>query len=347
MSDAQFISDYDYTLPTSLIAQFPCEPRDAARLLLLRRESGALAHMRFYDLPQLLRMGDCLALNDSRVYPARIRARKLPSGGKVEILLLRRLEEGLWRALLRGRGLGLGARLQLESREHHPIAEVVARGEGGQRDLQFEHPILPLLPQLGEAPLPPYIRQPLADPERYQTIYSRALGSAAAPTAGLHFTTDTFTALRARGVRLAHCTLHIGLDTFQPMRAERVAEHQIHSEYVELGEEAAATINAARAGGGRIIAIGTTSARALESAAQSSAPGAAVAPYAGETSLFITPGYRWRAVDAMLTNFHLPRSTLLLMVSALAGRDNILRAYAAAIPARYRFYSFGDAMLII
>ena len=347
MQDAEFVSDYDYELPTSLIAQAPSEPRDAARLLLLRRESGALAHMRFRDLPQLLRKGDCLVHNDSRVYPARIRARKLTSGGAVEILLLRRLGEGLWRALLRGRGLSVGVRLQLESREHNLIAEVVARGESGQRDLQFERPILSLLPQLGEAPLPPYIRQPLADPERYQTIYSRTLGSAAAPTAGLHFTTDTFTALRARGVRLAHCTLHIGLDTFQPIRAERVTEHQIHCEYVELSERAAATINAIRAGGGRIIAIGTTSARALESAAQASAPGAAVAPFTGETSLFITPGYRWRAVDAMLTNFHLPRSTLLLMVSALAGRDNTLRAYAAAIRARYRFYSFGDAMFIL
>lgn len=347
MQAAEYLQDYDYYLPPHLIAQEPCEPRDAARLLVLKKSSGSFAHMRFRDFPNLLNQGDCLVFNDTRVYPARIQAHKLRSSGKLEILLLRRLGEGLWRVLIRGRGIRLGTHLQLQSSEYPIRAEVVAVGKGGQRDLQFERPILSLLSSLGEVPLPPYIQRQIEEPERYQTIYSKNLGSAAAPTAGLHFTAETFEALKLRGLHFAFCTLHIGLDTFQPVRVERIADHPIHSEYVELSDETAAIINQSQSAGGRIIAIGTTSARALESTAQLSESGAVVSPFQGNTQLFIKPGYRWRAVDALLTNFHLPRSTLLMLVSALAGRENILRAYSEAISERYRFYSFGDAMFIL
>ena len=235
----------------------------------------------------------------------------------------------------------------LQSCEYPIRAEVVAVGEGGQRDLQFERPILSLLSSLGEVPLPPYIQRKIEEPERYQTIYSKNLGSAAAPTAGLHFTTDTFQALKQRGVHITFCTLHIGLDTFQPVRVNQIAKHSMHSEYVELSDETAAIINRSHSEGGRIISIGTTSARALETAAQQFESGAIVSSFQGDTQLFIRPGHGWQAVDALLTNFHLPCSTLLLMVSAIAGRENILRAYSEAIRERYRFYSFGDAMFIL
>ena len=286
---------------------------------MLTKDSGSIAHLRFRDLPNLLKQGDCLVFNDTRVYPARIQAYKLSSGGKIEILLLRRLGEGLWRALIRGRGIRLGTHLQLLSREYPIRANVVAVGKGGQRDLQFERPILSLLSSLGEVPLPPYIQHKIEDPERYQTIYSKNLGSAASPTAGLHFTAETFEALKQRGVHLAFCTLHIGLDTFQPVRVERIADHSMHSEYVELSDETAAIINRSHSEGGRIISIGTTSARALETAAQQSESGAIVSPFQGNTQLFIRPGHGWQAVDALLTNFHLPRSTLLMLVSAPCG----------------------------
>ena len=347
MKAAESIQDYDYHLPPSLIAQEPCEPRDAARLLLLKRENGSLSHLQFQEFPNLLKPEDCLVFNDTRVHPARIHARKVKGGGAVEILLLRRLAAGLWRVLVRGSGISLGSELQLQSSKHSLLAVVTAVGEGGQRDLQFEKPILDRLPELGEVPLPPYIQAPLADPERYQTIYGNKLGSAAAPTAGLHFTHQTFLALKDKGVITAYCTLHIGLDTFQPIRVNDIAEHTMHSESIELGHETAAAIQRCRAAGGRVFAIGTTTARALETAARNSAAHTVISPYQGETRLFIRPGYAWRVVDALLTNFHLPRSTLLLMVSAFAGRETILRTYEVAVRERYRFYSFGDAMLIL
>ena len=347
MTAIESIQDYDYHLPPSLIAQKPCEPRDAARLLLLNRESGSLSHLQFQEFPNLLNPGDCLVFNDTRVHPARIHARKVKGGGAVEILLLRRLAAGLWRVLVRGRGINLGTELQLQSSKHPILAIVTAVGEGGQRDLQFEQPILSLLSQLGEVPLPPYIQEPVADSERYQTIYGKNSGSAAAPTAGLHFTHRIFHALKDRGAKIAFCTLHIGLDTFQPIRVNDIAQHTMHSESVELGHETAAAIQQCRAAGRRVFAIGTTTARALETAARSSAAHAVISPYQGETRLFIRPGYEWQVVDALLTNFHLPKSTLLLMVSALVGREEILHSYEVAVRERYRFYSFGDAMLIL
>ncbi len=341
------LSDYEYELPPSLIAQSPCEPRDAARLLLMRRKSGALAHMRFHDFPHLLRAGDCLVLNDTRVYPARLRAEKIPGGGQVEILLLRRLGAARWRALCRGHRLRVGTNLRIQTDSLDLQAEIVLQAADGQRELLFDQPILSQLSDIGETPLPPYIHQRLRHAERYQTIYSRALGSAAAPTAGLHFTENTFTALAERQIQRAFCTLHIGLDTFQPVRNENIAKHRMHNEYAELNEAAIRIIQKTRESGGRILAIGTTTVRVLESAALAINDGELLAPFAGETSLFIHPGHPWRVVDALLTNFHLPRSSLLLMVSAFAGREALLRAYSAAIRARYRFYSLGDAMLIL
>ncbi len=359
-------SDFDYTLPPELIAQTPVEPRDASRLLVLHRSSGQIEHRLFHDLPAYLQSGDLLVLNQTRVIPARLFGRKAKTGGKVELLLLTQRDEHTWKALVRGKKLRPGSRIELHSpanrkQEARIGAQVIAEVESGARLVQFEEPVEPLLDALGVMPLPPYIHQPLADPERYQTVYGRREGSVAASTAGLHFTPELLVELRNQGVEMAFITLHIGLDTFRPVKEEQIEDHQIHTEWFELPAPVAEQINRAKLEGRRILAVGTTVVRALESAAGGSSPlppdrcspeGQAcgwrtVSAYAGPTELFIYPGYRFRAVDAMITNFHLPRSTLVMLVSAFAGRDPIFRAYREAIEQRYRFYSFGDAMLLL
>jgi S-adenosylmethionine:tRNA ribosyltransferase-isomerase len=335
-------SDFDYLLPSEQIAQTPLEPRDASRLLVLDRAARSQTHTTFRNLVDFLNPGDLLVVNRSRVVPARLAARKVPGGGKVEVLLLEKVENGGWKALVGGHGLSVGKRLELEN----GITAMVEEDLGGaQRLLAFERPIDADLPRLGTVPLPPYIRSPLADPERYQTVYARESGSSAAPTAGLHFTPQLMEEVRAKGIRFTELILHVGLDTFAPVTEQDPRQHEIHTEWAELTEQAVHSVNETRAAGGRVIAVGTTSVRVLESAAALAPRG--VATFSGRTSLFILPGYQFRVVDAMLTNFHLPRSTLLMLVSAFAGRELILKTYRAAISAGYRFYSFGDAMLIV
>ncbi|MBN1428464.1 MAG: tRNA preQ1(34) S-adenosylmethionine ribosyltransferase-isomerase QueA [Anaerolineae bacterium] len=354
-------SDFDYYLPPEQIAQTPIDPRDASRLLVLDRASGGIEHHRFGDIGSYLRPGDLLVFNRTRVIPARLRGRKVPTGGRVEFLLLRREGEQTWRGLIGGKHVREGNRLAFEGAGGAGIEGVViGEGEEAERIVRFDAPLSPLLGQLGEVPLPPYIHSPLTDPERYQTIYSQEPGSAAAPTAGLHFTPELLIALRDQGVRMAYCTLHIGLDTFQPVREEQIEDHQIHTEQAVLPADSAAMINETKLARGRIVAVGTTSVRVLETAGLCSAgiadpyieerdacPWKPVVPIDEATSLFIRPGYRFRVVDALITNFHLPRSTLLALVSAFAGRETILDAYQVARQSGYRFYSFGDAMLLI
>ena len=341
------VADFDYDLPACFIAQAPLDKRDASRLLRLDRQSGAITHHSFGDISDMLLPGDALVLNDTRVIPARLPAYKAETGGAVEILLLERLDGRRWRALLGGRNIKPGLTLQIGGQLSCVVRESLHRA---QRIIEFSRALTSQdLADLGEMPLPPYIRAALDDGERYQTVYSQNDGSAAAPTAGLHFTRELLDELRRKGVKLARCTLHIGLDTFQPVTVERVEQHQIHSEYARLDEANAAIINQAKRAGGRVIAVGTTSARTLETAANlpdALSCGATVSAFEARTELFIKPGYRWRAVDAMITNFHLPRSTLLMMLSAFAGRENLLKAYEAAKEKGYRFYSFGDAMFV-
>ncbi len=353
-------SDFDYDLPPEQIAQTPIEPRDASRLMVLNRADGSITHRVFRDISEYLHPGDMLVFNQTRVIPARLHGRKVATGGKVEFLLLRREADRTWRGLIGGHNVSEGMRLRFDGPDGASIeGTAIGSPDEAERVIRFDASLRPLLDRLGETPLPPYIHQRLADPERYQTVYAREDGSAAAPTAGLHFTPDLLARLREQGVSMAFCTLHIGLDTFQPVREEVMEEHKIHTERAILSAEDAAVINAAKQTGGRIVAVGTTSVRTLETAALR---GAGIDdPYAedgGEcvwrpvaaldepTSLFIRPGYRFRAVDALITNFHLPRSTLLALVSAFAGREAILAAYRVAQQKGYRFYSFGDAMLI-
>ncbi|MDD2696437.1 MAG: tRNA preQ1(34) S-adenosylmethionine ribosyltransferase-isomerase QueA [Anaerolineales bacterium] len=337
-------SDFDYSLPPELIAQTPLEPRDASRLLVLDRAREALEHAAFRDIGNYLRPGDLLVLNETRVIPARLFARKIPTGGRVELLLLRRCGELEWEVLAGGKGLNPGRRLQVES---GPQVEIGAALNGARRLARFAEPIEPYLGRAGHVPLPPYIHTALKNGERYQTVYARESGSAAAPTAGLHFTPRLLESLAIRGVKSARVVLHIGLDTFAPVNEEDPQEHHIHSEWCRLDREAAEQINRTRSAGGRIVAVGTTSVRTLESAARLASAGETVRPYDGAADLFILPGYQFRAVDALITNFHLPRSTLIMLVSAFAGRKRILQAYAVAVQQGYRFYSFGDAMLIL
>ena len=332
-------SDFDYRLPPELIAQTPIEPRDAARLLQLDRSSGDLAHGHFYDLPDLLRPGDLLVANESRVIPARIFAKKAGTGGAVELLLLRRIDDLTWQALLRAHRVHVGLKIELQP---DLFAEVIEMSPGGERVLRFSQPIEPRLPALGVTPLPPYIHAPLADPERYQTIYSHTPGSAAAPTAGLHFTPRLIDRLRERDIQMIYVTLHVGLDTFKPVETEDVEAHHIHTEYMEMTEAVAEQLRAAKQAGRRVIAVGTTSVRVLETVGKHG-----LRAYLGDTSLFIYPGYEYRVIDGMITNFHLPQSSLLMLVSAFAGKEKIDRAYAEAVARRYRFFSFGDAMLIL
>ncbi len=355
-------SAFDYYLPPEQIAQKPVVPRDASRLLVLHREESRLEHRAFRNIVEYLNPGDVLVFNQTRVIPARLTGRKMPTGGRVEFLLLAREDERTWRGLIGGRRVAVGTRLVFTSEDGASVeATVVAEGERSERVLRFDEPLRPLLDRLGEVPLPPYIHEPLEDPERYQTVYARVEGSVAAPTAGLHFTPELLVDLRQRGVRMAYCTLHIGLDTFQPVSEENIEDHRMHTERAVLAAEDARIINEAKLAGGRIVAVGTTAVRTLETAALRSA-GVTGDPYSAEeescpwrpvtaideaTDLFIRPGYRFRAVDALITNFHLPRSTLLMLVSAFAGRETILHAYQVAQRKGYRFYSFGDAMLIL
>lgn len=336
-------SDFDYSLPPELIAQTPVEPRHAARLMVLNRSSGQIEHSVFWEIGNYLHPGDLLVINRTRVLPARIFARK-PTGGQVELLLLHRVNDQTWEALVGGKRVTTGKRLQLEN---GLTAVILSELEGSRRLVQFSEPIETFLQQKGQMPLPPYIHTRLEDPERYQTVYAHTLGSAAAPTAGLHFTPQLMQHLQAQGVEFAGVTLHVGLDTFAPVNEEDPLQHLIHTEWCEVTREAAEKINTARRRGNRIIAVGTTSVRTLETAARSASPGSTVQPFSGPTGLFILPGHTFKAVDAMITNFHLPRSTLLMLVSAFAGRQRILDTYQDAIHAGYRFYSFGDAMLIL
>ena len=370
-------SDFDYLLPPERIAQTPAEPRDSARLLVLPRTDGPVAHRRFTDILSYLQPGDLLVANESRVLPARLFGQKSDTGGRVEALLLRPAagpgdpagapasaspDKRTWEALVKpGRSIRIGTRLVFsaaarQGRAGPPAgavleAEVVGRTEIGARLLRFADPPEPWLEKVGVLPLPPYIHTPLADPERYQTVYSRTPGSAAAPTAGLHFTPRLLAALREHGVGWATVTLHVGLDTFRPVQEDDPTTHPMHQEWYELTAATAAAINATRAAGRRVVVVGTTTVRVLETVARAQglgdSPDAVLAPAAGWTGIFIYPGFRFRLTDALITNFHLPRSTLVMLVSAFAGRERILAAYAEAIREGYRFYSFGDAMLIL
>jgi S-adenosylmethionine:tRNA ribosyltransferase-isomerase len=351
------LNDFDYDLPESFIAQTPVEPRDSSRLMLLNRFTGDIQHRIFRDITDLLRPGDVLVVNDTRVIPARLHATKVNTVGKIEILLLQQLDETHWHVLAGGRQVKKGLTLKFAGAD--VTATVTEVLEGSERVLMFSQPVNDLLEQLGEAPLPPYIHTRLDNAERYQTVYSREKGSAAAPTAGLHFTPELLVALRDQGVRMAYCTLHVGLDTFQPVRVQEIEKHHIHRERALLTADNAKIINEAKLSGGRIIAVGTTTARTLETAAILSAGGDPAHPadlatcpwrpviaFHRDTDLYIYPGFRWRAVDCLITNFHLPKSTLLMMISSLAGRENVLRAYETAKAEGYRFFSFGDAMFI-
>jgi S-adenosylmethionine:tRNA ribosyltransferase-isomerase len=352
-------AEFDYDLPSELIAQKPVSPRDTSRLMVVDRRKAEIAHHHFYDLPSLLEPGDLLIHNQTRVVRARLFALK-PTGGKVEILLLRQQDDRTWRVLVGGRRVRPGLTLALlDGRDGDPVgatAEVLERGERAVRIVQFDRPVLSLAQEIGITPLPPYIHEALEDDERYQTVYASKPGSAAAPTAGLHFTPALLLKLRGKGIRSEFVTLHIGLDTFQPVREEHLEDHEMHTEYCSLSPKVAEQVNQTKLEGKRVVAVGTTSVRVLETAAlravdddmcADSCPWRAVAAFEGETDLFIYPGYAFRAVDALITNFHLPRSSLLMLVAAFAGKELIDRAYAEAIEERYRFYSFGDAMLMI
>ena len=351
------IQDLDYELPEELIAQEPLEPRDSSRLLVLHRASGRIEHRTFRDITTYLHAEDCLVANKSRVIPARLFGRKVPTGGRVEILLLRQLEPRRWLGLIGGARTRPDTviRLDQDSEPSEITLRVLETGEQGERLMEFSEPLDEHLDTLGHTPLPPYIHRPLEDPERYQTVYAETPGSAAAPTAGLHFTPDLMLELREQQVSFEFITLHVGLDTFQPIHEEIIEEHDIHREWCRLTPQTAEQINRTKLSDGRVVAVGTTSVRVLETAARrglgqspnDTCPWQTVAPFEGFTDLYITPGFEFRAVDALITNFHLPKSTLLALVMAFAGEENIRHAYEAAIAQRYRFYSLGDAMLIL
>ena len=335
--------DFYYDLPEELIAQTPLEKRDTSRLLCLNRETGEWEHKHFYDIIDYLNPGDCLVMNDSRVLPARLLGHR-PTGGAVEVLLLRDLGDRCWECLCKpGRKMQVGSEVIFGNGEL--TATVRAVQEDGNRVVEFHYTgiFLEVLERLGKMPLPPYIKAELEDQERYQTVYSREVGSAAAPTAGLHFTQELLDAIRAKGVNTAFVTLHVGLGTFRPVKTEEVLEHHMHSELCMMNDETAAILNKTRADGGRIVCVGTTSCRTLESLVNEDGTFAAKSRW---TDIFIYPGYRFRAMDALITNFHLPESTLVMLVSAFAGRETVLAAYAEAVKERYRFFSFGDAMYI-
>jgi S-adenosylmethionine:tRNA ribosyltransferase-isomerase len=343
-------SDFDYSLPPELIAQTPAEPRDQSRLMVLRRSDDSIEHRCFSEIIDLLQPTDVLVLNDTRVIPARLKAQK-GSGGRVEVLLLRRLEPGLWEALVKpSKRIAVGDRVELVSTQpalkgKTALVEVLERKEEGVRIVRFADESV--VEALGQIPLPPYIHDYRGDRERYQTVYSREKGSVAAPTAGLHFTPGLLSQIREKGIDLVFITLHVGLDTFRPIREEDPRQHHIHHEFGVLTPEAAARVTKAKGEGRRIVCVGTTAVRLLEQAALASVGTERVKAFQGWVDLFILPGHRFRLVDAMVTNFHLPRSTLLMLVSAFGGDDLVRRAYREAIRERYRFYSFGDCMLIL
>lgn len=336
-------ANFDFQLPEELIAQTPLERRDASRLLTLDKNTGAVAHHHFYDLPRFLRAGDCMVLNDSRVLPARLIGRR-PSGGACEVLLLVDKGENLWECLVRpGRKLKPGA--QVIFGDGHLTATIEAELEDGKRAVRFHYQgiFLEILEQLGKMPLPPYIKAELQDQERYQTVYSKVTGSAAAPTAGLHFTPELLEQIRDIGIKVCYVTLHVGLGTFRPVKTENIDDHEMHSEFCAISRETADTINETKKNGGRVICVGTTSCRTIESFA---AEDGTLSERSGWTNIFIYPGYKFKVLDALVTNFHLPQSTLIMLVSALAGREHVLAAYETAVREKYRFFSFGDAMFI-
>ena len=336
-------SDFYFDLPEELIAQTPLQQRDGSRLLLLDKQTGAIEHRHFYELPEFLGEGDCLVLNDSRVLPARLLGSR-STGGSVELVLLRDLGEGRWECLSRpGKKTRPGTELSFGGGELTATVEHVI--EGGNRVVRFHYEgiFLEVLERLGKMPLPPYIKEELQDSERYQTVYSRELGSAAAPTAGLHFTKELLDTIAGKGVKLCYVTLHVGLGTFRPVKEDEIENHPMHSEFCMVPEETARIVTETKRNGGRVISVGTTSCRTLESFAREDG---SLSASSGWTDIFIYPGYRFKCVDALVTNFHLPESTLIMLVSALAGRENVLRAYETAVSERYRFFSFGDAMFI-
>ena len=338
--------DFDYNLPPELIAQTPIEPRDTSRLLVLNRQNGEIAHRHFPAILDYLQAGDVMVFNDSRVLPARLNAKKLNTGGNVEILLLKRLEQNLWETLVKpGRRVKDGTKLELTDENRNIIvnAEVIEQGEAGIRTIKFSDESL--LSELGQVALPPYIHEPLKNQNRYQTVYADQKGSVAAPTAGLHFTPELLEKIKLRGIKCLFVTLHVGLDTFRPVQEDNPEEHTIHKEYGYLSPEVANSINLAKKEGRRVFCVGTTSVRIVEAAAQKNT--GLIQAFDGWVDLFILPGHKFRVADAMITNFHLPKSTLLMLVSAFAGKELIDKAYKTAITEKYRFYSFGDAMLIL
>lgn len=337
-------SDFYYDLPPELIAQTPLDRRDASRLMCLNKATGAVSHHHFYELPDFLRAGDCLILNNSRVLPARLLGQRLPGGGACEVLLLQDKGDKVWECLVRpGRHLRQGARVSFGNGEL--TAEVAEVLPDGNRLVRFDYDgiFLEVLERLGKMPLPPYIKEELQDQERYQTVYSKVNGSAAAPTAGLHFTPELLERIATKGVGIGYVTLHVGLGTFRPVKEDEIEQHDMHSEYCVIPQETADLINRTKARGGRVICVGTTSCRTLESWAGEDGTMAAAG---GWTNIYIYPGYRFKVMDALITNFHLPESTLIMLVSALAGREHVLNAYNEAVREKYRFFSFGDAMFI-
>lgn len=337
-------SDFYYDLPPELIAQTPLQQRDASRLLTLNKETGELEHHSFYELPTFLRPGDCLVLNNSRVLPARLIGKREPGGGACEVMLLIDRGDKVWECLVRpGKKMRTGAKLSFG--DGKLTAEVVQVLENGNRLVRFDYEgiFLEILEDLGKMPLPPYIKEELQDSERYQTVYSKEVGSAAAPTAGLHFTKELLKEIEAMGVNICYVTLHVGLGTFRPVKVDDVNDHEMHSEYCMISSETAEMINRTKKQGGRVICVGTTSCRTIESWAEDDGT---MKESAGWTNIFIYPGYRFKVLDCLITNFHLPESTLIMLVSALAGHEHVMAAYEEAVRERYRFFSFGDAMFI-
>lgn len=336
-------SDFDFYLPEELIAQTPLEKRDTSRLLHLDKQTGEIEHKHFYDIKQYLHAGDCLVLNDSRVLPARLIGSR-PTGGAVELVLLKDIGDNRWECLSRpGRKTKPGQELIFGNSELTAVVQEVTLGGNRIVKFSYEGIFLEILERLGKMPLPPYIKEELQDSERYQTVYSKELGSAAAPTAGLHFTKELLAEIADMGVKICYVTLHVGLGTFRPVKADKIEDHEMHSEFCIVPEETAETVNAVKRAGGRVIAVGTTSCRTLESFTTQDGTLQATS---GWTNIFIYPGYKFKCIDALITNFHLPESTLIMLVSALAGREHILNAYNTAVKQRYRFFSFGDAMFI-
>lgn len=338
-------SDFDYGLPKELIAQDPLEDRSASRLMVLHRKSGTIEHRVFHDIVEYLRPGDCLVRNNTKVIPARLFGMREDTGATIELLLLKRRENDVWETLVKpGKKARTGAKLVFG--DNHLTGEIIDVLEDGNRLIQFHYEGIfeEILDELGQMPLPPYITHKLKDKNRYQTVYAKYEGSAAAPTAGLHFTEELFQKIEEKGVKVANVTLHVGLGTFRPVKVDDVTKHHMHTEFYRVDQEAADLMNETKKNGGRIICVGTTSCRTIESAADEQG---VIHPGQGDTSIFIYPGYKFKMLDALITNFHLPESTLLMLVSALAGKDRIMSAYETAVKEKYRFFSFGDAMIIL